>query len=901
MKASQVRQAFVDFFVERGHSHQPSASLIPHDPTLLFTVAGMVPFKPYFVGEEPPPFPRAVTVQKCVRAGGKHNDLDEIGRTSRHLTYFEMLGNFSFGDYFKPEAVAWAWELVTGPLGLDPDRLWVTVHVSDDEAEAIWRDQIGVPAERIQRLDEDNYWRMADTGPCGPCSEIFWDRGPEYGPGGGPAFGGDERYIEIWNLVFMQFETTADGAEHPLPKPSIDTGLGLERTLSVLQGVDSVWETDELARLLAAAEKITGARARPASDGGAAAPDRATGSDGAAAPDRTAGSAGGDANGAGSARASSAEVSLRILADHARSTAMLVSDGVFPSNEARGYVLRRIIRRAVRHAYLLGVAEPVMGPMVDAVVEVMGGAHPDLARNHGYVRDVIDQEERRFAETLRTGQAILDERLDGLAPGDTLAGDVAFLLHDTYGFPLEVTEEITAERGIEVDAEGFRAAMSAQQQRAKQARKTAAADDVSPFVRLVDDHGETEFTGRDQTSSTARVLHAADGKLVLDRTPFYAESGGQIGDTGEIVSATGARARVADTRYGVPGLHVHHVEPVEGELRPGDEVTAAIDADRRAAIRRNHTATHLLHWALRQALGEHVKQQGSEVGPDRLRFDFSHYAAMTPAQIAEVEDLVNDEILANDPCRHFETTMAQAQQLGAIAFFGDKYGDTVRVLEAGRHSVELCGGTHVRALGDIGAFKITAESSIGSNIRRVEAVTGRAVLELVRRQEASITEAAQALGVPAAELAEGVAKRQAETKALRDEVARLGREAALGRAGELAAAAVDGVVVARVDGVDRDGLRDLALSVRDRDGVQAVVLGAALGSGGAALAAAADGSGRFDAGALIDEAKRTIGGGGRSRPDLSTAGGKHADRLDQALDQARAAAAAAAGVAAGGG
>ena len=853
MKASQVRQAFVDFFVERDHSHQPSASLIPHDPTLLFTVAGMVPFKPYFVGEEPPPFPRAVTVQKCVRAGGKHNDLDEIGRTSRHLTYFEMLGNFSFGDYFKPEAVAWAWELVTGPLGLDPDRLWVTVHVSDDEAEAIWRDEIGVPAERIQRLDEDNYWRMADTGPCGPCSEIFWDRGPDYGPGGGPAFGGDERYIEIWNLVFMQFETGPDGVEKPLPKPSIDTGLGLERTLAVLQGVDSVWETDELARLLAAAEQITGA--------------------------------------AGADRSGAAEVSLRILADHARSTAMLVSDGVFPSNEARGYVLRRIIRRAVRHAYLLGVAEPVMGPMTDAVVEVMGGAHPDLVRNHGYVRDVIDQEERRFTETLRTGQAILDERLDGLAPGDTLAGDIAFLLHDTYGFPLEVTEEITAERGIQVDAEGFGAAMSAQQQRAKQARKTAAAADVTPLVKLVDAHGETDFTGRDQTSSTARVLHADDGRLVLDRTPFYAESGGQVGDTGEIASAAGARARVTDTRYGVPGLHVHHVEPVEGELRPGDEVTAAIDADRRAAIRRNHTATHLLHWALRQALGKHVKQQGSEVGPDRLRFDFSHYAALTPEEIAGVEDLVNDEILANDPCRHFETTMAQAQQLGAIAFFGDKYGDTVRVLEAGRHSVELCGGTHVRALGDIGAFKITAESSIGSNIRRVEAVTGRAVLELLRRQDAVIAETAQTLGVPAAELAEGVAKRQAETKALRDEVARLGREAALGRAGELAAAAVDGVVVARVDGVDRNGLRDLALSVRDRDGVQAVVLGAALDSGGAALAAAADASGRFDAGALIDEAKRTIGGGGRSRPDLSTAGGKHPERLDEALDQARTAAA----------
>ena len=852
MTAAEVREAFVDFFVERGHTHHPSDSLIPADPTLLFTVAGMVPFKAYFTGEQKAPFSRAVTVQKCVRAGGKHNDLDEIGRTSRHLTFFEMLGNFSFGDYFKSDACAWAWELVTGELGLDPERLWVTVHLSDDEAEAIWRDEVGVPAERIQRLGEDNYWRMADVGPCGPCSEIFWDKGPEYGPGGGPAHGGEERYIEVWNLVFMQFESTPDGEEVPLPKPSIDTGMGLERTVSVLQGVDSVWETDEFVSLLDAAQRLTGTKL-----------------------------------GASEAQ----DVSLRILADHARSTSLLVSDGVFPSNEDRGYVLRRIIRRAVRHAYLLGVDVPVMGGMVDAVVEVMGEAYPDLARNHGYVRDVIDREEQRFRQTLRTGQAILDARMAGLAAGERIDGDVAFLLHDTYGFPLEVTVEIAAERGVEVDTEGFAAAMSEQQERARSARSVAAADDVTPFVALLEATGPTEFCGRAELTATGEVLYAADGRVVLDRTPFYAESGGQIGDTGEIsCEATGARARVVDTVYGVGELHVHVVEPVTGELRVGDSVVAAVDAERRAGIRRNHTATHILHWALREVLGEHVKQQGSWVGPDRLRFDFSHYEALTPDQITEVEDLVNSEVLDNASCRHYETSFDHAQQIGAIAFFGEKYGDLVRVLEAGRHSVELCGGTHVRALGDIGAFHITTEASIGANMRRLEAITGHDTLALLRSQQSLIDDVARSLGVPSAELADGVAKRRGETKALRSEVAELRRRVALGRAPELAATAVDGVVVARVDGVGRDGLRDLAASIRDVDGVKAVVLGTALESGGAALAAAAASGGGFHAGDLITEAKKAIGGGGRSAADLCVAGGRDADRLDEALDLARAAA-----------
>ncbi len=858
LKANDVRKMFVDFFVERGHTHHPSAGLIPHDPTLLFTVAGMVPFKPYFVGEEVPPFNRAVTVQKCVRAGGKHNDLDEIGRTSRHLTFFEMLGNFSFGDYFKKDAIRWAWELVTDGFGLDPERLWVTVHLTDDEAEAIWRDDVGVPAERIQRLGEDNYWRMADVGPCGPCSEIFWDKGPDYGPEGGPAHGGDERYVEIWNLVFMQFETTADGAEKPLPKPSIDTGLGLERMVSVLQGVDSVWETDEFVALLDVAQSLTGVKL-------------------------------------GAAEAS--DVSLRILADHARSTSMLVSDGVFPSNEDRGYVLRRIIRRAVRHAWLLGVERPVMAEMVDATVAVMGDAWGDLVANADYVREVIDREERRFIQTLRTGLTILEDRLGELHQGEPLSGDTAFLLHDTYGFPLELTTEIADERGVGVDTEGFKVAMGAQQRRAKQARKVAEADDVSPLVTIAGEFGPTEFVGRASLEAEARVLHAQGDQVVLDRTPFYAESGGQVGDTGELRSDSGVSLRVVDTTYGVPGIHVHKIETSgdaasngDAALKPGAKVTAVVDAERRAAIRRNHTGTHILHWALREALGHHVKQQGSWVGPDRLRFDFSHYEALTPAQIEQVEDLVNSEVLANDTCRHFETTIDHAEQLGAIAFFGEKYGSVVRVLEAGRHSVELCGGTHVRALGDIGAFRIVGEASIGANIRRVEAVTGLGTVELMRHDSALIDSAASAVGVPAAELVTGIAKRQAEAKALRAEVAQLRRKLALGRATELAQAAVGGVVVARMDDLDAAGLRELAMSVREREGIGAVVLGAALESGGVSLVAAADTGAGFDAGELIADAKKTVGGGGRPGADLAVAGGRDASRLDEALDQVRAAA-----------
>jgi len=851
LTANGVRRAFVDFFAERDHHHEPSGSLIPHDRTLLFTVAGMVPFKPYFVGEQPAPWLRAVTVQKCVRAGGKHNDLDEVGRTSRHLTFFEMMGNFSFGDYFKSQACAYAWEFVTNHLGLDPGRLWVTVHLSDDEAAAIWEDEVGIPAERIQRLDEENYWKMADTGPCGPCSEIFWDRGPEFGDDGGPAHGDEERFIEIWNLVFMQFEQHEDGSMTPLPTPCIDTGLGLERVLSVLQGVESVWDTDEFVRLLAIIGDLVGV-AYPSGD-------------------RT-------------------DVSMRILADHARSSSFLISDGVFPSNEDRGYVLRRIIRRAVRHAWLLGVEDPIMPELVDAVVAIMGVDYPDLERNHGFVRDVLDREERRFRETLRTGSTILDDALAGLGAGDVLDGGVAFKLHDTYGFPLEVTEEICAECQVDVDLDGFRAAMAEQQDRARSARKGPAVgsgDDGLPA--LLERHGPTHFVGHQDDEADAVVLHVGDGTVVLDRTPFYAEAGGQVGDTGTIATETG-HLRVLDTTLALDALHVHHVEILDGTVQVGQQVRAGIDGDRRSAIRRNHTATHILHWALRDVLGDHVKQQGSYVGPDRLRFDFSHFEGMTPEQVVAVEDRANAQILSNFDCRHLEVTRQEAESMGAIAFFGDKYGETVRVLEAGPHSLEFCGGTHVSALGDIGMVKIISEGSIGSNIRRLEALTGTASLDRLRDSEQALASAAELIGVPVDDLLQGLGRRLDELGELRRSIGDLRRGAALGRADDLAADATDGLVVAEVPDIDRDSLRDLAVAVRDHDGVRAVVLGTVPAGGGVAMVAAVAADSALDAGALLADAAKTIGGGGRPNPDLTVVGGKSPEHLAEALEQARAAA-----------
>ena len=849
MDAKQVRRTFTDFFTERKHEAVPSASIIPHDDTLLFTNSGMVPFKPFFQGTEKAPYDRATTIQKCVRAGGKHNDLDEVGRTARHLTFFEMMGNFSFGDYFKEDAIPFAWDLLTNGLGLDPEKLWITCHLTDDEAEEIWATKVGVPRDRIQRLDEDNWWRMADTGPNGPSSEIFYDLGPEYGPDGGPEnFEADARFVEIWNLVFMQFDQQPDGSQVPLPKPSIDTGAGLERILTVLQGVGSVWETDEFVKLLSAASELSGV-----ADG---------------ADPKT-------------------DVSLRILADHARSTTFMINDGVFPSNEDRGYVLRRIMRRAIRHAYLLGVKEPVMSSLVSTVVAIMGDDYPEIRENEDKIKTMVEREEVSFRQTIETGLNILDTEMEGLDAGQALPGAVAFKLHDTFGFPLELTQEIVEERGGSVDNEGFAVAMDEQRERARADQKSKSVTaDVSTFVELVDAHGLTNFVGRDEhTDVSAKVLWVGDEGVILDTTPFYAESGGQIGDTGTI-NGPGGSVDISDCTYAVPGLSLHHASGAANAVSVGDVVTASIDANRRSAIMRNHTGTHLLHSALRKVLGDHVQQQGSMVGPERLRFDFSHFESVTAEQIQEIEDMVNADVLANPGTSHVEMSMDDAKAKGAIAFFGDKYGDVVRVLEAGPNSIELCGGTHVPALGDIGLLKIVSESSIGSNIRRVEAVTGDSTLTLLRTEEAQTSAVADALGVPVDDVVAGVERRMTELAELKKELATAKRQAAVGQADELAAAATDGLVVTRVDGLDRDSLRDLAVAIRDK-GVSSVALAAALDGGGVALVSAVTEDSPLHAGEWLAPAAKLVGGGGKKAADLSVAGGRDPEQIDAALDMLR--------------
>ncbi|HYN34292.1 MAG TPA: alanine--tRNA ligase [Ilumatobacteraceae bacterium] len=872
MNADQLRDSFRDFFAAKDHTRVPSASLIPHDPTVLFNVAGMVPFKSYFVGDEQPPYQRAVSSQKCARAGGKHNDLDDVGRTKRHLVFFEMLGNFSFGDYFKESAIPWSWDLVTGDpasggWGFDGDRLWITVHESDDEAEAIWHEIVGVPMDRIQRLgDKDNYWQMGDTGPCGPCSEIHIDRGPAFGPGGGPL--GDpagDRFMEFWNLVFMQFDQAPDGTRTPLPKPSIDTGAGLERILALIQGVDSVWETDLMQPLIDEACSITG-KSYLVGD----------------YDDRD-------------------SFAMRVLAEHARSGAMLINDGVFPSNEARGYVLRRIIRRAVRYAYLLGTESLVMPRLVEVAIDVMGTAYPDIVKNRDFVVNVMTKEEERFRQTLKHGLSILDAELE--SDPTELSGSTAFLLHDTYGFPLELTQEIAGERNVTVDLDAFSADMAAQRDRAKAAQKGAGEGvDLDAYRDVVEQFGVTEFVGYSSDVVESRVLaviavESADAAgvvdIFLDRTPFYAESGGQIGDTGTITTETG-RAVVLDTTFALPNLRRHRARLESGIITTGQTATAEIDADRRVAIRRNHTATHLLHHALRHVLGEHVKQAGSMVGPDRLRFDFSHYDAVTDEQTLEIERLVNAETLANSPTRNFETTKDEAEALGAVAFFGDKYGDIVRVLEAGS-SIELCGGTHVRATGDIGIIKVVSESSIGSNLRRIEAVTGQASVALLQRDEQLLADAARLVGAPTDDLLAGVQRKLDEVKSLNDEIKVLRGQLAVGRASELAAIAHDGVVVTQVDGLAAGDLRELAIAVRQQPGIRFVVLIGETTSGGVGLVAAVEPGSERPASDLIKEAAKAVGGGGGGKGDIATAGGKDVSGIPAALEFAAQAIAVAAG------
>jgi alanyl-tRNA synthetase len=870
MDANTLRRSFTQFFVDRGHTPVGSAGLIPHDPRApLFTNAGMNQFIPYFLGDERPPFPRATSIQKCVRVRGKHDDIDLIGRTTRHLTFFEMLGNFSFGDYFKERAIPLAWEFLTEALALDGDRLWITVYLDDDQAADIWAEQVGVPPRRIQRLGEDNFWEMGDTGPCGPSSEVYYDRGPDWGPEGGPGGGGgEERYVELWNLVFMQYDRQADGTLVPLPKPNIDTGAGLERILTVLQDVPSIWETDVIRPVIRQAETLTG---------------RTYGED------------------------AEVDVALRILADHARSVSFLISDGVFPSNEDRGYVLRRLIRRAVRQAYQLGVERPVTPSLVSAVVGVMGNAYPDLARNEEFVIDVAAREEGSFRATLRAGLAMLEVELAGGTR--TISGPVAFRLHDTHGFPIELTREIAAEQGADVDEEGFAAAMRRQQEQSGQGKKGTGgrqAQDVDAHRALLAEYGPTRFLGYADTTAETTVVAVLDAgpgatgqngsedgagegrvEIFLEATPFYAEAGGQVGDTGTIETETG-RARVLDTTYALPGLIRHLAVEETGTIQPGQVATAAVDAERRAAIRRNHTATHLLHAALRQVLGEHVKQQGSLVAPDRLRFDFTHYGPLSPDETARVEDLVNHQILQDGDVDVTVMRRSEADAAGAIAFFEEKYGDEVRVVQAGPVSLELCGGTHVARLGQIGPVEIVSEGSIGSNLRRIEATTGTATLARLRQAERQISEAAGLLRAPPEELTTALQRRLDDLRDLDTRLRAAEQAALLNQARRLAASAVDGWLVERVDGLGPDQLRQLAGHVRQVGGLRTVVLGGSPDGSRAALVALAGKDDAITAPELLSEAARTVGGGGGGKnPEQAMAGGRDASRLDEALAQIR--------------
>jgi alanyl-tRNA synthetase len=855
--ADHLRAAFTDFFTERGHVAVPSASLVPHDPSVLFTIAGMVPFKPFFLGDEVAPWPRATSVQKCFRTV----DIEVVGTTQRHCTFFEMLGNFSFGDYFKAEAIPFAWELVTEVLGIDGDRMWITVYESDDEAEELWRDAVGVPAQRIQRLGDDNFWKMGDTGPCGPSSELFFDKGPAYGADGGPAFGGSERFVEIWNLVFMQYDRKEDGSVDDLPRPSIDTGAGLERILPVLQGVDSIFATDLFVPMIEAAQSITG---------------HTYGQD------------------------ERVDTGLRILADHGRAMSMLVADGVLPANEGRGYVLRRIIRRTIRRARQLGFDGQLTPRLVGAAIGVLGPAYPGLAEQHQLVSDVVAREEEGFLRTLATGSTILEEQLASGAT--TVTGEVAFRLHDTYGFPVELTVEIAEEAGVAVDLAGFEAAMDRQRSQARAAARAGKAVAGSEAYReVLDTEGRTVFVGQrpDGYSAPARVVavlvdrdpdHPGEAEVFLDRTPFYAEGGGQMGDTGTIVTETGT-ALVYDTVSAIPGLTSHRAR-IAGELFSGQDALATIDGVRRDALRRNHTGTHLLHAALRTVLGDHVRQQGSLVAPDRLRFDFSHHGGVAPEELAAVAAMANTDVLTDADVIVEETTRAQAEAMGALAFFKDKYGDRVRVVRAGEHSVELCGGTHVRALGMIGPITVVSESSIGSNTRRIEAVTGASALERMVAREGLLAEAAALLRTEPEHVPEVIDRLLERQRAAEKSLEQAHSRELASEAGTLAATAVAGVVVARRDGLDPDGLRDLAQSARRSSGLRVVVLGGSPDGTKASLAVSAakeDGAdgGPVHAGDLVKRIAPLLGGGGGGSPEMAVAGGKDPGGIDRALDEAK--------------
>jgi alanyl-tRNA synthetase len=864
MKTAELRQAFLEYFRQQGHTVVPSSSLVPHDdPTLLFTNAGMNQFKDVFLGRETRDYTRAATSQKCVRAGGKHNDLENVGRTARHHTFFEMLGNFSFGDYFKREAIHYAWTFLTGEqwLNLPQEKLWVTVYAEDDEAYNIWKDEIGVPAERIVRIGDnkgaryasDNFWQMGDTGPCGPCTEIFYDHGPEVagGPPGSPDEDGD-RYIEIWNVVFMQYNRTADGEMLKLPKPSVDTGMGLERIAAVLQGVHSNYEIDLFQDLLNAASEVLGG-------------------------------------------VPTTEASLRVVADHIRSCAFLIADGVMPSNEGRGFVLRRIIRRAARHGNKLGAREPFFYRLTDALVKLMGEAYPQLVSSQKQIEKVLLQEEEQFAKTLDKGLRLLEQDIAQLK-GTVIPGETIFTLYDTYGFPVDLTNDIARERGLTLDYEGYEAAMEQQRERARAASKFSI--DYNATGLSLD--GRTEFTGYERidghetiravlVDGEARNAQAGDeAVVVLDRTPFYAESGGQVGDTG-LLTWSGGRFQVTDTRKeGDNHLHIGTV--LEGEIFPGLEVDARIDHARRERIKRNHSATHLLHAALRKVLGEHVSQKGSLVDPDKLRFDFSHFEAVTPEQLREIEREVNEQVLANTPVQIEITDIDTAREKGAMALFGEKYGDTVRVLTMGtdNYSIELCGGTHVARTGDIGLFRITSESGISAGVRRIEAVTGLGALAWVEETERALRETGKLVKATRDTLAEKVQQLLDRNRQLEKEVDTLKARLASSAGNDLAASAVDvaglKVVAAQLDGADRKALMETADQLKNKLGEGVVVL-ATVEEGKVILVAGVTKSAtsRIKAGDIMKHLAAQVDGKGGGRPDMAQGGGSDPSRLAEAL------------------
>jgi alanyl-tRNA synthetase len=862
--SAELRKLFLDYFRDRGHEVVASSPLIPiNDATLLFTNAGMVQFKDVFTGRDHRPYHRAATAQRCVRAGGKHNDLENVGYTARHHTFFEMLGNFSFGDYFKRDAIHFAWEFLTGVLKMPADRLWVTVYETDDEAYQVWAEEIRVPRDRIARIgdkpggkryESDNFWAMGDTGPCGPCSEIFYDHGPEVagGPPGTPDADGD-RYIEIWNLVFMQFDRSADGVLTPLPKPSVDTGMGLERLAAVMQGVHSNYEIDLFQNLIRAAAEATGTADLHSS-------------------------------------------SLRVIADHIRATAFLIADGVLPSNEGRGYVLRRIMRRAIRHGYKLGADGSFFHTLVRPLVVEMGQAYPDLARAEAQVERVIRQEEERFAETLSHGMKLLEEDIDQLS-GDTIPGETVFKLYDTYGFPVDLTADIARERGLQVDNAGFEREMAAQRERARAASRFTAGVIHEVSYKTVT---ATPFTGYDRLEEEVTVVDMfLNGKIVeelnvgdegmveLDHTPFYAESGGQVGDSGWL-RAEGLEFEIRDTQKQDGGVYIHLGILKKGQLRRGARVLAQVDATKRQATALHHSATHLLHAALRQVLGTHVTQKGSLVDPQRLRFDFSHFEPLTPEQLDAIERLVNAQIRGNVAVDTTIMAPDEAIAAGAMALFGEKYGDKVRVLRMGEFSTELCGGTHVGRVGDIGLFKIVAEGGVAAGVRRIEAVAGERALDYIASLQDRARQTAQLVKGDRDNFPDKVRQLVERARQLEKEVEQLKGRLASGQGADLLGQSVDvdgiKVLAARLDGVDAKTLREAVDRYKDQLKAAAVVL-ATVEDGKVRLVAGVTPAetGRIKAGELVNMVARQVGGKGGGRPDMAQAGGTDPAKLDYAL------------------